>query len=51
MELQYIIVALIVAIAAGYFVRMMARKAKAFRPKESCGDDCGCGSTSKKAVQ
>jgi hypothetical protein len=51
MEIQTLIVVLIVAAAAAYFASGMLKKAKAFRPKSECGEDCGCGSTSKKAVR
>ena len=43
MDVQALIVMLIVAAAAIYFGLGMLRKARAFRPKGSCGDDCGCG--------
>ena len=51
MDIQTIIVLLIVTGALGYFALGMVKKAKAFQPKADCGDDCGCGSTSKKAVR
>lgn len=49
--LQTLIVLLIVTGALVYFAWGMMKKAEAFRPKSDCGDDCGCGSTSKKAVR
>lgn len=51
MDLQFLIVAVIVAGAAAYFAAGAVKKARAFRPKGDCGDDCGCGSGSKKAVR
>lgn len=50
-DLQTVIVLLVVTGALVYFASGMVKKAKAFRPKSDCGDDCGCGSTSKKAVR
>lgn len=50
-DLQTVIVLLIVTGALAYFASGVMRKAKAFRPKSDCGDDCGCGATSKKAVR
>jgi len=51
MDIQVLLVVLIVAGALVYSASGMIKKARAFRPKAECGDDCGCGSTSKKAVQ
>ena len=51
MDLQIIIVVLIVAGALIYAASGAVKKARAFRPKGECGAECGCGSTSKKAVQ
>ncbi len=51
MEVQILIVVLIVAGALTYSASGVIRKVGAFRPKAGCGTDCGCGSTSKKAVQ
>ena len=51
MDVQTIIVLLIVTGALVYFASGIVKKANAFRPKADCGDDCGCGSTSKKAVR
>jgi len=51
MDVQIFIVVLIVAGALVYAASGVVKKARAFRPKGQCVDDCGCGSTSKKAVQ
>jgi hypothetical protein len=51
MDVQIFIVVLIVAGALIYAVSGTVKKARAFRPKGECGNDCGCGSKSKKAVQ
>ena len=51
MEVQIFIVVLIIAGALMYAAFGVVKKARAFRPKGECGNDCGCGSTSKKAVQ
>jgi len=51
MDVQILIVVLIIAGALIYAAFGMVKKARAFRGKGECGDDCGCGSKSKKAVQ
>jgi hypothetical protein len=51
MDVQIFIVVLIVAGALIYAASGTVKKARAFRPKGECGNDCGCGSKSKKAVQ
>ena len=51
MDIQTVIVLLIVTGALLYFGSGMLKKARSFAPKADCGDDCGCGSTSKKAVR
>ena len=51
MDIQTVIVVLIVAAALAYAASAVVKKVNAFRPKAGCGDDCGCGSTSKKAVR
>ena len=51
MDVQVLIVVLIVVGALVYAGAGVVKKVNAFRPKAGCGDDCGCGSTSKKAVR
>jgi hypothetical protein len=51
MDVQVLLVLLIVAGALLYFGSGVMRKVRAFRPKPGCGDDCSCGSNSKKAVR
>ena len=51
MDVQILLVILIVAGAVVFAALGVIKKARAFRPKGECGDDCGCGSKSKKAVQ
>ena len=51
MDVQVLIVLLIVAGALVYSGSGILKKARAFRPKPGCGSDCGCESTSKKAMQ
>ena len=50
MDLQSIVVVLIIAAAGAYFAMQLVKKIRSFRPKSGCGDDCGCGATSEKAV-
>ncbi|MBL8123557.1 MAG: FeoB-associated Cys-rich membrane protein [Pyrinomonadaceae bacterium] len=51
LDIQTLIAGLIVLGALAYAVTLIRKKVRAFSPKKSCGDDCGCGSNSKKAVQ
>ena len=48
MDLQYIIVGLVIAVALAYAAVTFARKTKTFSPNSGCEDDCGCGGSSKK---
>jgi hypothetical protein len=42
--MQTLIVALVVALAAGFVLRRALRTLAAARvPKDGCGGDCGCG--------
>ena len=44
MEIQVFLVVAIVAVALLYVTLTFLRKTKAFSPKASCAEDCGCGS-------
>jgi hypothetical protein len=48
MEMQYLIVALIVAAALGYVAMVLRRQARSFSKKTGCDADCGCSSSSKE---
>jgi hypothetical protein len=49
MDIQNIIVAIILIIAALYVGKKMFGKIKSFSPKDkNCGNDCGCDSKSGK---
>jgi hypothetical protein len=47
MTVQNIIAALIVIAALAYVGSMLLRKARAFKPKAGCADDCGCSAKTK----
>ena len=47
MDIQVIIVVAIIAVAVLYTAMTFLRKTKAFSPKASCDEDCGCGSKDK----
>lgn len=47
MDIQTIIAGLIIVIAVAYGARVLLRKTKAFSPRSTCVDDCGCSSKSK----
>jgi len=51
LDIQTLIAGLIVLGALAYAGTLIRKKVRAFSPKKGCGDDCGCGSNSKKAVQ
>jgi hypothetical protein len=43
MDFQYIIVAIILLLAAAYAAKLAVAKLKAFSPRRNdCGDQCGC---------
>ena len=48
MDVQILIVVLIIAGALIYAAFGMVKKARAFRGKGECGDDCGAGRNQKK---
>lgn len=48
MGFQEIIVLMIVAGAIAFVGRMAYSKSRAFSPKTSCGNDCGCSTDSNK---
>jgi hypothetical protein len=48
MEIQYFIVALIVAAALGYVAMVLRRQTRSFTKKPGCEADCGCSSRSKE---
>ena len=52
LDLQFLIVALIIAAAGVYAAVIFVRKSSAFSRKSNCVDDCGCSSKTKttKAV-
>ncbi|MBE7516738.1 MAG: FeoB-associated Cys-rich membrane protein [Chloracidobacterium sp.] len=43
MDLQYFIVIVIILGAIIFAAKTLVQKSRAFSPKPSCGDDCGCG--------
>jgi hypothetical protein len=47
-DIQYIIVALLIAAAFVFAARSVYRRARSFSAKSGCDADCGCGSKSKK---
>jgi hypothetical protein len=49
MDIQTIIAGLIILIAVAYAAMVLLRKTKAFSPRSTCVDDCGCSSKSKPA--
>jgi hypothetical protein len=51
MDLQYIIVGLVIAVALAYAAVTFARKTKSFTPNSGCEDDCGCGGKSKTTAR
>jgi hypothetical protein len=48
-DLQFLIVALLIAGAAAYAAVIFLRKSSAFSKKSNCAGDCGCSSKSKNA--
>lgn len=50
-EIQTLIAVVIVLGALAYAGTLIRKKVRAFSPRKSCGDDCGCSSNSTKAVQ
>jgi hypothetical protein len=50
MMIQYLVVGLIILAAVVYGAVAVKRKLSAFRPKQGCATDCGCG-TSKIATK
>lgn len=46
-DLQFLIVALLIAGAATYAAWTFMRKSRSFSKKSDCADDCGCSSKSK----
>jgi len=52
MDGQTIAVGLIVLGAAAYVGSLLWKRARSFAPKKkACGDDCGCGTDSKKVMR
>jgi hypothetical protein len=47
MDYQAVIVVAIIAVAFLYVAMTFLRKTKAFSPKATCDEDCGCGSKDK----
>jgi FeoB-associated Cys-rich membrane protein len=47
MNIQFVIVILIIAIAVGFAGRTLVRKRAAFSIKKGCGSECGCNGSSK----
>jgi len=47
METQTIIAAIIIFSAFAYVGLMLSKKIKAFSPKKTCGNDCGCEAKTK----
>lgn len=50
-DTQTIVAGLIIVGAFAYIGLIALKKVRAFSPKKSCGDNCGCSSGSKKVVQ
>lgn len=48
LTVQYIIVAVIIAIALFYFVKSMR---SSFAGKKTCGKSCSCGTESQKMIK
>lgn len=46
-DLQSVIAIVVIGGAVLYAASMFLRKSKAFTVKNTCGDDCGCSSSSK----
>jgi len=51
MNIQYIIVIAIILAAVVYAGVQFRKRSRAFSLKKSCGDDCGCGTSSKVKVK
>jgi hypothetical protein len=52
MDPQAIVVGLIVLGAAAYVGSLLWKRLRSFAPKKAaCGDDCGCGTDSKKVMR
>ena len=49
MDIQTIIAGLIILIAVTYAATVLRRKTRAFAPRSTCVDDCGCSAKSKTA--
>jgi FeoB-associated Cys-rich membrane protein len=50
MDIQFIIVAVIVLLAAGLMFRAVWKRVRSFMPKSDCGTDCGCGTSDNKST-